>query len=239
MFECYHSYAKEFSKALNSVHNGSRNIRDAFGEFLEITSMSFQQALQFDEVREKEIIAIQNKAEYKEGYAEALAILVEALTERAGDFLGEWCGRERVLNANKGQFFTPYHISQLMAKLLVGSITPKENDPMGVSEPTCGSGGMVIAAFEVFKEEGFNPNQIYFVAQDIDLRCVMMAYIQFVLLDIPAVVKCGNSLTNEVHKIYITFSMMRNYPFGIPSKRQGENIEMPIKIEKGQMEFGL
>ena len=44
------------------------------------------------------------------------------------------------------------------------------------------------------------------VAQDIDLTAVHMAYIQFSLLHIPAVVIHGNSLANETRSIWRTLA---------------------------------
>lgn len=51
----------------------------------------------------------------------------------------------------------------------------------------------------------------FFVAQDIDIRCVWMAYIQLSLYGIPAVVIHGNTLTMETWSRWYT--PCAAYPF--------------------------
>ena len=74
-----------------------------------------------------------------------------------------------------------------------------------LNEPTCGSGGMVIAAAEEFKARGLNPvNTLFAVAQDIDRKCCNMAYIQLSLLAIPAAVIWGNTLLVECREQWLS-----------------------------------
>ena len=64
---------------------------------------------------------------------------------------------------------------------------------------------MVIGAISSIVKRGLDYHKkIFFVAQDIDIRCVWMAYIQFCLHGIPAVVLQGNSLTEEVNSCWYT-----------------------------------
>ena len=64
-----------------------------------------------------------------------------------------------------------------------------------INEPTCGSGTMVIGAVWAMKQKDFDfRHKSFFVAQDIDIRCVWMAYIQLSLYGIPAVVIHGDTL---------------------------------------------
>ena len=73
------------------------------------------------------------------------------------------------------------------------------------TEPTCGSGTMVIACIWEMKKRGFDyRNKSFFVAQDIDIRCVWMAYIQLTLYQIPAVVIHSNTLTMESWSYWYT-----------------------------------
>ncbi len=64
-------------------------------------------------------------------------------------------------------------------------------------EPTCGSGGMILAALDVlWNTYGFNYSENVFICcGDIDKRCVYMAYLQLSLAGVPAVVKHQNALT--------------------------------------------
>ena len=104
------------------------------------------------------------------------------------DYLGELfmnCG----FGSNRnGQFFTPYHVSKLCAKLCIGE--PPEDKIITLNEPCCGSGGMVLAAMDVLKNDfGINYTIDCFVdCSDIDLRCVHMTYLQLSLAGVP-----GNS----------------------------------------------
>ena len=70
--------------------------------------------------------------------------------------------------------------------------------PITINEPTCGSGTMVIGAIWAMQRKEFDyRHNTFFVAQDIDIRCVWMAYIQLSLYGIPAMVIHGNTLTME------------------------------------------
>jgi hypothetical protein len=102
----------------------------------------------------------------------------------------------------KGQFFTPYDICVLMAKLSMTGVAQKAIHDKGfcsVNDPCSGGGAMVIAAAHAMLDDGINYQmQMHAVAQDIDIVAVHMSYIQFSLLHIPAVVYHANSLSMEV-----------------------------------------
>lgn len=110
-------------------------------------------------------------------------------------------------NDRTGQFFTPYHVSLLMAKMNIasGKALVEQHGFVRLLEPAVGAGGMVIATAQTLAEEGF-PYQrsMHATAVDIDARCVHMAFIQFALLHIPAIVIEGNSLTDEVRSTWYT-----------------------------------
>src|SRR5690606_31957302 len=67
-----------------------------------------------------------------------------------------------------------------------------------VSEPACGAGAMIIAMAFALRERGANYQQhMHVTAIDVDSRAVHMAYLQFSLLGIPALIIEGNALTLE------------------------------------------
>ena len=102
---------------------------------------------------------------------------------------------------HKGQFFTPYNISKFMSSILGNNVKEKEF----LSEPACGSSGMIIARAEVLKEQGLNYQKIMQVeATDIDLLCFNMSYIHLTLLHINAKVIYGNSLSLEIFDSWYT-----------------------------------
>jgi hypothetical protein len=104
-------------------------------------------------------------------------------------------------NDRTGQFFTPYHVSLMMAKIQVGDGVLPTDHVVKISDPCCGAGGMLVAMSQAMHEKDFNYQQwALFVGQDIDPRCCRMAYIQLSLLACPAVIICGNSLTAPMYE---------------------------------------
>ena len=129
------------------------------------------------------------------------------------DMLGEIYHSMNLHNENNGQFFTPYHVCEMMAKMSVEN--PKkhleEKGYITIEEPTCGSGAMLIAAAKTLYEQRYNPSQqMCCLAVDNDFRCVMMTYIQLSLLGIPAVVVHGDSLMVEEFSRFYTPAYMWN-----------------------------
>ena len=91
-------------------------------------------------------------------------------------------------NKNSGQFFTPYSVSLATARLTLPD-TIDENKKLSLCEPTCGSGGMVIAAAQVLQEKGINYQRVLdVVCQDLDWTAVYMCYVQLSLLGVKAIV---------------------------------------------------
>lgn len=107
-----------------------------------------------------------------------------------------------------GQFFTPYKISSLTARMAVGvQDAIRRLGVVRANEPACGSGGMCVALAEIMHNDGINYQQrLHITAKDIDPVCVHMAYIQLSLLHIPAVVILGNTLKMEQDQKWVTLS---------------------------------
>lgn len=139
--------------------------------------------------------------EIRKEYLELVDIVKQTFAENADDpvdILGVVFHELNLHNAWHGQFFTPNDVARLMA-MLVNPTGESENGISSLNEPTCGSGTMVIAAAWAMKNSGVDYSEkLLVVAQDIDIRCVWMSYIQLSLYKIPAVIIHGNSLTDEV-----------------------------------------
>lgn len=184
----------------------SQGLNTVFTTFLEITANCI--AAQMDPAnaveREKRYVEIASKMEPEtlDSYARMLAMLWLAIREHEDDpcdILGAIYHELRLNNEWNGQFFTPDNICRMMAEMInpVADVTD-HNGPITINEPTCGSGTMVIGAVWSMKRKNFDfQRKSFFVAQDIDIRCVWMAYIQLSLYGIPAVVIHGNTLTME------------------------------------------
>ena len=65
-------------------------------------------------------------------------------------------------------------------------------------EPACGSGATILGAVWAMRQKHIDcMRNSFFVAQDVDIRCVWMTYIQLSLYKVPAVVIHGNTLTGH------------------------------------------
>lgn len=128
------------------------------------------------------------------------------------DLLGRVFHNLELHNKYRGQFFTPYHVSYLMAQINLSDAKRyiSKNGFISIYEPTCGAGGMVIACAQALEEMHVDvPTQTVVVAQDIDRRAVRMTYIQASACCIPCVVRQGNSLANTFEEQWFTPTFCR------------------------------
>ena len=185
------------------------NCHDVFFDFCEVSALSLRQVFERKQENEEQYLKIINKYEPDEQnkFAELLALTADALSENPRDFLGECFHELEMHNKFQGQFFTPFDVSRLMAKISLEGFKEKikKQGFITIHEPTCGAGGMIIALYNEIREASFNPTNVMFVvAQDIDRKCCNMTYIQLSLLAIPAVVIWGNTLTLEFRSQWYT-----------------------------------
>lgn len=141
--------------------------------------------------------------------AKLLAIIVEALSQKPYDFLGTVFMALNLGDCYRGQYFTPPHLSNSVAKIVLQGCSDviERKGFIALSEPACGSGVMVIEAVNTLYELGFNPQkQLWVECRDIDFIAAMMCYIQLTLLHIPAEVIVGNTLSNEVKYRMVTLA---------------------------------
>lgn len=135
---------------------------------------------------------------------ELLGITTLALEENpAQDFLGKLYMQLDFGSGWHGQFFTPWHVSELMAKMTVCENTKEQiasQEYISVCDSCCGAGCMLLAFAKVCKDDlDINYQQsVLFVGQDIDAVVAKMCYIQISLLGCPGYVIVGNSLTEPV-----------------------------------------
>ena len=133
---------------------------------------------------------------------ELLGITQIALTTAGtGDFLGELYGELELRNRDRGQFFTPYHLSRMMAAMTLDTVDEivAERGFVTIQEPASGAGDMILAAAEVFQRKGFDVGrQMYVEAIDISDLCYKMSYLQASLRGIPATIRRGDTLRGEI-----------------------------------------
>jgi hypothetical protein len=182
------------------------DIHTVWSDFVEMGAIAFSNAVDLAQYEEREAryMRIVSKYQQEEAvrFAHALAALTMAM-ELAGfdDLLGGVFMELELGNKWKGQFFTPYHLCVLMAKMNVVDGMQARIDQQGfiaANDPCTGGGAMIIGLADAMHDAGINYQQhLHVVAQDLDLRSVHMAYLQFSLLHIPAVVIHGNTLAME------------------------------------------
>lgn len=121
------------------------------------------------------------------------------------DFLGSIFMSLNLGNKDSSQFFTPYHVCELMAEITMDDTVQKvEKDGyISINDPCCGAGATLIAGIHAARKrlEKANlnyQNHVLVVAQDIDMTVALMCYIQLSLLGVAGIVKVGNSLTEPM-----------------------------------------
>ena len=135
-------------------------------------------------------------------FGKMFVLLGDALTENLSDVLGEIYMETGMGSKYTGQFFTPFHLSELCARMCLTSSFEDEmtklRDGMTkltINEPSCGGGGMIIAACKVLHDNGVNfQKRLRVVAQDLDWKGVYMTYLQLSLIGCNAIVVQGDTL---------------------------------------------
>ena len=134
------------------------------------------------------------------------------------DYLGKLYMMSGTSNDKTGQFFTPFSVSQLCANLSLSKEKVEEHIENGeiitINEPSCGSGGLLIAALDVFLHKyDFNcATNVLIDCGDLDKRCVHMCYLQLSLAGVPAVVRHMNTLTLEQFDEWHTPALIMQWP---------------------------
>ena len=141
-------YLKAFITKLQNLDH-SRRTDTIFKDFLTLSTYAIMQPFYRSPEIEQKYINIINKynKEQANDFSQMLALLVNALEQKFQDFLGQVYMQLNLGNVKTGPFFTPYHVSKLMAEItFIDNQTDIENqDIVTLSEPCCGSGGIIIA----------------------------------------------------------------------------------------------
>lgn len=161
------------------------------------------------EARYLDIVKRYNKEELA-AFPQILGEVTMALESAPQDILGATFHELELHNKARGQFFTPYELCRMMAKINAGTAGDIQAiiDKRGyitAQEPAVGAGATIIALAEAIKDLDINYQQhLHVTAVDIDPRAVHMAYVQFSLLHIPAQVIVGDTLRLEFREDWFT-----------------------------------
>lgn len=155
------------------------------------------------------------------------------------DFAGELYMDSGTSNGKAGQFFTPFSVSSVMAEVDLDTDRMKkeiEDDPdkvITIYEPTCGAGGIIVAAIDKLRRANINYSWNVFVdCGDIDPRCVHMTYLTLSLLGVPAVVRLGDALAMKYWETWYTPAYIFAWPHFKSRLRGGRYPYTPTVQEK-------
>lgn len=135
-------------------------------------------------------------------FPQLFALTVMALDENPEqDYLGEMFMALELGNHWKGQFFTPYHLCEFMAKCTLQDVGDRieQRGWIGIMDCCCGAGALLIAArnnlYLANPPIGYLPPHLHalFVCQDIDRTAALMCYVQLSLLGCAGYVVVGDA----------------------------------------------
>lgn len=203
-------HQRAFIKLVNANCHRRRSF-EVFRDFCELSALSFSNAidLQQREAREARYLDIVKGYTRDEvnRFPAMLAELVGSLTDNFHDALGEIFMALDLASHWHGQFFTPYTIASMMARMTLTGVDERieSNGFFTVCEPAAGAGAMLIAVAEAVAQAGHNPQQtMHATAVDVDATAAHMTYVQLSLLHIPAIVVHGNSLSLQEWSHWVT-----------------------------------
>ena len=209
-----------------------------FADFVEMAAIAISNAVDLPAraAREKRYMEVVGRYKPDEAakFLHMFGMLTMALEIEMADVLGRTFHDLELHNRWSGQFFSPYPICRMIAKMIVGNREELEGriakrGYLTASEPCCGSGAMVIALAHEIRELGFNyQKHLHVTAVDVDPKCVHMTYLQLSLLHVPAIVIHGNSLRlEEFGHWYTPAHIMGGWNWKL-RRRVERNDEQPI-----------
>jgi len=161
------------------------------------------------ETREAEYLKIINRYDEpdRHRFAELLGQVVKMLEPEPRDMLGPLYMELEIASKDRGQFFTPPELSEMMARLMIDDPLSKlETQPfITLHEPACGAGGMVLSVVKTLIDAGHNPaDKLWVQCIDVDRLAALMCFVQLSLWHVPAEIIVGNTLTLETREVWHT-----------------------------------
>jgi hypothetical protein len=199
--DCVSAFIKRLT-ALDREKSPYDKFRDfcemAFCAYAKLTAPTPERAQELED-RYMQIVGTYRDKDTVRAYPELVALAGSAIPQGC-DFLGSVATELEVLNAQIGQFFTPYDVARMMAMMSLEGAADMiaANGYLTLQEPASGAGGMVLAAADALVQQGFHPG-LHMLVNAIDLSplCFHMTFLQLTLRGIPALVEHGNTLSGE------------------------------------------
>ena len=195
---------KEFIRIFDQAC-GRHNRWTVWADFVVMAAVSISNTVDKSNAKGREETYMSLASKYDKQELECIcrmfAEVVSGIDENPDqDFLGEMFMALDLGNDHNGQFFTPYNVCKMMAKMTYGQGLEEKVEQRGwvsVNDPACGAGALLVAFANECKLQNVNyQTSVLFVAQDIDYIVGCMCYIQLSLLGCPGYVVIDNSLTH-------------------------------------------
>jgi type I restriction-modification system DNA methylase subunit len=227
MFE---QHTRDILKQLEAVTHRGYNAHQVFDDWIGLMFYALQRN---DEEYLKIVRRYRNERPKGEReidhFCNAFGLLMKKMSETNQELLGEIYMQWEVANKYTGQFFTPWHVAEFMARIL------NQKGGESIYEPACGSGVMLIAACKTMTNEQLD--KAVFVGQDIDFTCVMMCALNLTFFNLNGYAIWGNTLAGERQRIFRT---VRSYLGGslvvIPAEQVKPVVEKISKKEVVRIE---
>ncbi len=242
------SHPSDFRKILERIfhRHDTRHVFDAFTRFAACAlSAQTREAEYLEEAKgwEKQDLDL---------IAEAFAALIlemeaKPFEDLIGGYYMEFALSHKGQRWN-GEFHTPKHICDLMARIAFGNIEsfPAEG-PITVCEPACGAGAMILSLAQICPPQV--RRRLRVTAIDINRTACDMAFINTTLWGIPTRVIHGNALSMEcwaawsnIHHImpWLPLSLRSQAPEAAEQGQPPKPDEVErIKVALGQQELAL
>ena len=146
-------------------------------------------------------------------FAQAFTLLLKFMKETNEDVIGELYMQWNMSNKYRGQYFTPKHVADFMARI----VAPNGGN---ILDPACGSGIMLVSAIKTMTNRQLDEATFY--GQDIDLTCVKMCALNLLFFNVNGFVVWGDTLAFECNKVYET---KRSYLGGSIRELTGRRFE--------------
>ena len=236
------THERDIIKTLEKI-DPSRTMPEKWRDFLTLASCAHKNAAlpqhseqwRANETKYMDVVErykAKNRREDITGYAEALGSLTLAVARTGDDTLGR-LHMEIAPNTNLGQFYTPYSVAQLMAKMSMGSLKEEQLEKLDngsgyldMSDPACGAGVMALATIDEFENQGVDPRKhLRAYLTDVDERACDMAFLNMALRGIPAVITHGNTISGEVFGRSMTAPYVNARYEDLMQKREAVNVQ--------------
>ena len=204
---------KRIIKKINSFR--SNDVWQIYNDFLLINAENFRKSVDKSFITNRNIYDKYNNVEINL-LNDILTILDELMKSDKKDYLGDLLMELEMANKLNGQFFSPFDISLLASITGISKdevdIKIKEKGYITLHEMSVGGGAIVIAVAKLLSEWGYNPKEnLLVVCNDLDKKAIYASYIQFTLLNIPAIILEMDTLTQEVKDSWKTIGYYRKF----------------------------